>query len=105
MLDADIEACFDSIGHTAPMDRVRRRVKDKRVLGMVKAFLKAGVLAELGENRDPTPARRKAASCLHCWRTSPCTCSTSTCRNSGANIWGRNTAGLADAGTGWGPGG
>jgi RNA-directed DNA polymerase len=31
---------------------VRRRVKDKRVLGLVKAFLKAGVLTELGENRD-----------------------------------------------------
>ena len=28
------------------MDRVRDRVKDKRVLGLVKAFLKAGVLTE-----------------------------------------------------------
>ena len=32
VLDADIEACFDSIEHTALMDRVRARVKDKRVL-------------------------------------------------------------------------
>ncbi len=52
VLDADIEACFDSIDHTALMDRVRRRVKDKRVLGLVKAFLEAGILTELGENRD-----------------------------------------------------
>jgi len=52
VLDADIEACFDSIDHSALMDRVRHRVKDKRVLGLVKAFLKAGVLTELGENRD-----------------------------------------------------
>jgi RNA-directed DNA polymerase len=52
VLDADIEACFDSIDHVALMDRVRRRVKDKRVLGLVKAFLKAGLLTELGENRD-----------------------------------------------------
>src|SRR3954468_214372 len=52
VLDADIEACFDSIDHTALMDRVRQRVKDKRVLALVKAFLKAGVLTELGENRD-----------------------------------------------------
>ena len=52
VLDADIEACFDSIDHTALMDRVRRRIKDKRVLGLVKAFLKAGILTELGENRD-----------------------------------------------------
>jgi RNA-directed DNA polymerase len=52
VLDADIEACFDSIDHTALMDRVRRRVKDKRVLGLVKAFLKAGILTELGEVED-----------------------------------------------------
>jgi RNA-directed DNA polymerase len=52
VLDADIEACFDSIDHAALMDRVRRRVKDKRVLALVKAFLKAGVLTELGEYRE-----------------------------------------------------
>jgi RNA-directed DNA polymerase len=52
VLDADIEACFDSIDHTALMDRVRMRVKDKRVLALVKAFLKAGVLTELGAHRD-----------------------------------------------------
>lgn len=49
VLDADIEACFDSIDHMALMDRVRHRVKDKRVLTLAKAFLKAGVLTELGE--------------------------------------------------------
>lgn len=52
VLDADIEACFDSIDHAALMDRVRDRVKDKRVLVLVKAFLKAGILTELGENKD-----------------------------------------------------
>jgi RNA-directed DNA polymerase len=52
VLDADIEACFDSISHAALMDRVRARVKDKRVLGLVKAFLKAGVLTELGDRQD-----------------------------------------------------
>ena len=54
MLDADIEACFDWIDHSALMDRVRARVKDKRVLALVKAFLKAGVLTELGEQDTPT---------------------------------------------------
>jgi len=52
VLDADIEACFDSISHSALMDRVRVRVKDKRVLALVKAFLKAGVLTELGDRQD-----------------------------------------------------
>jgi RNA-directed DNA polymerase len=31
---------------------VRARVKDKRVLALVKAFLKAGVLTEPGEHRE-----------------------------------------------------
>ncbi|GAB3162137.1 group II intron reverse transcriptase/maturase [Myceligenerans halotolerans] len=52
VLDADIEACFDRIDHTALMERVRLRVKDKRVLRLVKAFLKAGVLTELGKYED-----------------------------------------------------
>ncbi|MFC5180086.1 group II intron reverse transcriptase/maturase [Actinomadura harenae] len=54
VLDADIEACFDRIDHVALMGRVRSRVKDKRVLALVKAFLKAGILTELGENRSTT---------------------------------------------------
>ncbi len=52
VLDADIEACFDSIEHAALMDRVRARIKDRRVLALVKAFLKAGILTELGERQD-----------------------------------------------------
>jgi RNA-directed DNA polymerase len=52
VLDADIEAAFDNCSHSAVMERVRARVKDKRVLALVKAFLKAGVLTELGEHRD-----------------------------------------------------
>src|SRR4051812_22505566 len=51
-LDADIEACFDRIAHPAPMDRGRGRVKDKRVLALVKAFLKAGVLTETRHHED-----------------------------------------------------
>ena len=62
VLDADIEACFDSIDHAALMDRVRATgVKDKRVLALVKAFLKAGLLTELGEEEGLPhrhPARR-----------------------------------------------
>lgn len=52
VLDADIEACFDSIDHAALMDRLRRRIKDKRVLTLAKAFLKAGVMTETGHRED-----------------------------------------------------
>jgi len=52
VLDADIEAAFDNCSHSAVMDRVRARIKDKRVLALVRAFLKAGVLTESGEHHD-----------------------------------------------------
>ena len=52
VLDADITACFDEIDHAALMDRIRARIKDKRVLALVKAFLKAGILTELGEMKN-----------------------------------------------------
>ncbi|MGH3447792.1 MAG: group II intron reverse transcriptase/maturase [Nocardioidaceae bacterium] len=52
VVEGDIEACFDNIDHTALMDRVRRRVGDKRVLALVKAFLKAGILDEDGFVRN-----------------------------------------------------
>jgi RNA-directed DNA polymerase len=46
MVEADIEACFDRIDHVALMGRVRERVGDKRVLALVKAFLRAGIMTE-----------------------------------------------------------
>lgn len=52
VLEADIEACFDQISHPVLMDRVRDRVGDKRVLGLVKAFLKSGILNEAGAIQD-----------------------------------------------------
>jgi RNA-directed DNA polymerase len=54
VFEADIRACFDEIDHTALMDRVRRRIRDKRVLALVKAFLQAGVLSEGTVRRDTT---------------------------------------------------
>ena len=52
VLEGDITACFDEIDHTALMGRVRDRIGDKRVLSLVKAFLKAGILGEDGSPRD-----------------------------------------------------
>ena len=51
VFEADIKACFDEIDHTALMGRVRHRIGDRRVLGLVKAFLRAGILTEEGLDR------------------------------------------------------
>jgi RNA-directed DNA polymerase len=63
VLDADIEAAFDTVSHPAVMDRVRARVKDKRVLALVKAFLKAGILTELGEHQDTHTGTPQGSLC------------------------------------------
>jgi RNA-directed DNA polymerase len=52
VLECDIKACFDEISHTALMERLRARIKDKRVCALVKAFLKSGVLTELGDREE-----------------------------------------------------
>jgi len=52
IVEGDIRACFDEISHSALMDRMRRRVGDKRVLALVKAFLKAGILTEDRQYKD-----------------------------------------------------
>ncbi len=52
VFEADIKACFDEIDHAALMGRVRRRIGDKAVLGLVKAFLRAGLLSEEGLDRE-----------------------------------------------------
>src|SRR5207247_5154051 len=52
VFEADIKACFDEISHSALMDRLRARIKDKRICALVKAFLKSGVMTELGDREE-----------------------------------------------------
>ena len=52
VFETDIKACFDEIDHTALMDRLRVRIKDKRICSLVKAFLKSGVLTEPGDREE-----------------------------------------------------
>ncbi len=63
VVEGDIKACFDEISHSVLMDRVRNRVGDKHVLALVKAFLKAGILAEDGTLRE--------TECRHAARVNP----------------------------------
>jgi RNA-directed DNA polymerase len=51
VFEADIKACFDEIDHKALLGRVQRRVGDKRILRLVRAFLRAGILTEDGQDR------------------------------------------------------
>ncbi len=65
--EADITACFDEISHSALLGQMRRRIGDKRVLGLVKVFLAAGILTEDGVDRTTitgTPQGGILSPCL-----------------------------------------
>jgi RNA-directed DNA polymerase len=49
VVDADLKSYFDTIPHDRRMELVSRKVSDGRVLSLIKAFLKQGVLDGLHE--------------------------------------------------------
>lgn len=52
VFEADIEACFDELKHSAVIAEVRKRVTDKRVLTLIGKFLKAGIMSAEGKIRE-----------------------------------------------------
>jgi len=45
VVDMDLEEFFDRVNHDVLLSRLARKVKDKRVLGLVRRYLQAGVMA------------------------------------------------------------
>lgn len=77
VFEADITACFDELSHSAILSGMRQRVADKRVLSLVKAFLRAGIMSESGQVRDQVTGTPQAGSHRRCSPTSHCRCWTS----------------------------
>src|SRR3954462_11463868 len=46
VVDIDLERFFDRVNHDILMDRVARRISDKRLLGLIRAYLNAGVMED-----------------------------------------------------------
>jgi group II intron reverse transcriptase/maturase len=57
VVDADIQGFFDHVDHGIMMDLVREKVADGRILDLVEAFLKSGVMndGEFEETEEGTP--------------------------------------------------
>lgn len=57
VVDMDLEKFFDKVGHDILMSRVARKVKDKRVLKLIRSYLNAGVMEEgiVKETAEGTP--------------------------------------------------
>ncbi len=78
IVEGDIKACFDETSHATLMDLVRARVGDKRVLALVNAFLKSGILGEDRAFRETSAGTRKGHSSPRCSATWPSPSWTST---------------------------
>jgi len=48
VIEGDIKACFDTIDHQRLMSLIEQRVTDRKVLRLVRAFLRAGVIEAHG---------------------------------------------------------
>ena len=57
VVDVDLEKFFDRVNHDVLMDRLGRRIADRRVLRLIRHYLKAGVLVNgvVQERHDGTP--------------------------------------------------
>jgi RNA-directed DNA polymerase len=62
VLEGDIKACFDEISHSALLNRMRRRIGDRRILALVKSSSKPGSSVRTRWKGTRSPAPPKVAS-------------------------------------------
>jgi RNA-directed DNA polymerase len=86
VVDLDLEKVFDRVNHAVLMSRVRRRVKERRVVILIQRFLKAGGLTLEGSVEATVEGTPQGGRSHPCWQTCCWTISTRSWR-SGATGW------------------
>lgn len=62
VVDGDIAACFDSIDHALLMERLRKRVSDRRVQDLFQRWLDAGILSAHPQQQTDHPIINRVRS-------------------------------------------
>ena len=57
VVDVDLEKFFDRVNHDVLMGRLAKRIEDKRMLGLIRRYLEAGIMANgvVMERHEGTP--------------------------------------------------
>jgi len=57
VVDLDLEKFFDRVNHDVLMSRLSRRISDKRVLGLIRRYLQAGMMTDgvVSQRAEGTP--------------------------------------------------
>jgi RNA-directed DNA polymerase len=57
VVDVDLEAFFDRVNHDVLMGRLAKRIEDRRVLGLIRRYLSAGIMANgvVTDRHEGTP--------------------------------------------------
>ncbi len=66
VLDADVSDCFGSLDHEVVMGQVARRVSDWRMLKLIRAWLRVGIL-DRGVVKTPVSELRRVHRFPRCW--------------------------------------
>lgn len=53
-VDCDLKAFFDTVNHDRLMEQLRQKIRDRKVLGLIRSYLQAGVVM-LDGSREATP--------------------------------------------------
>ncbi len=73
VLDADVRSFFDSVDHEWLQRMLAHRIADRRVLRLIRKWLRAGVLEEKGYGPRPDKGPRKERRLARSWPMCFCT--------------------------------